>query len=95
METIVIVPQINDTQSVESIVLVPGQLIVGGKIRSSDGKLYRVEVDITAEWAAAQQANKDIIKAFIKKLGALLLDKFNESIGVDVTDQDVVGDVWD
>lgn len=95
MQTTVTVPEVNENQVLEKIELIPGELNVNGIIRTPDGKIHRVWIDISAEWAAAQQANKDIIKAFIKKLGALILDKFNESIGVDVTDNDIVGEVWD
>lgn len=95
MEATVTVPQISDTQTVEVIELVPGQLNVRGVIKDSDGKIHGVTIDISTEWAAASTENKTVIKAFIKKLGALILDKYNESIGVNVTEQDITGEVWD
>ena len=95
METTATIPSSSETQTIVNITLIPGSTNVGGTIRTPDGRVHKVNIDVSPEWAGVSAANKTIIKTFIKRLGVLILDKFNEDIGVDVGDADVTGEIWD
>jgi hypothetical protein len=96
MKTIISVPQVDVEQTIMTIVIIPGSSKIKGTIRGpNSSRVAEVEVDVASEWAGASAANKSVIKAFIKKLGAMLLEKYNESIGATVTSGDVEGEVWD
>lgn len=95
METTVTIPSTDRTQTVTAILLKPGSTTVYVTVADSDGTIERMEIDISAEWAAASTENKTIIKAFIKILAALGLDAFNQNNGIDVTSANVTGEVWD
>ena len=55
----------------------------------------KVNVDITTEWLAASEANKTIIKAFFKIVGAMAIDEHLSTVGVDVIPADITDDLWD
>lgn len=95
METTTTIPSSSETQLVVNIILYPGSTNVGGTVGTPDGRVHKVTIDVSPEWAGVSAANKTTIKAFIKRLGVLILDKFNEDIGVDVEDVDVTGEIWD
>jgi hypothetical protein len=93
METTVTIPSLQKTQTIHEFRFHPGKLsaIV---ILNDNGERKDVEVDFQALVDAATATQKTTLKLFFKRIGASALDKYNEDSGVDVTENDVTGDIF-
>ena len=94
MEANVTTPEKTTAQKVVNFVVAPPNKNIQVFIETPTGT-SDVIVDISALWAGATTTQKNTIKIFFKRVGALALDAKNEADGVDVVEGDMVGDIWD
>jgi len=94
MQTDVTIPEKVKTQEVIQFRVSPPSKIVEVLISSSEG-LQTFHIDIDTLWTAATTTQKNTIKIFFKRVGALALDAKNEADGVDVVEGDVSGDIFE
>jgi hypothetical protein len=94
MQADVTIPEKTKTQRVIQIVVAPPSKIVEVLVESPDG-VQTFQVDISDLWSGATTTQQNTIKVFFKRVGALALDMKNEADGVDVTESDVSGDIFE
>lgn len=94
MEVNVTIPEKVKTQKVTCFIVAPPDKVIQVQVSSDEG-LQSYDIDISTLWTAATTTQKNTIKAFFKKVGALALDAKNEADSVDVTDTDLSGDIFE
>ncbi len=94
MEVSVTIPEKIKTQKVVQFRVSPPSKEIGVIITSDEG-LQEFNVDISTLWTGATTTQKNTIKAFFKRVGALALDAKNQADSVDVVEADVTGDLFD
>lgn len=94
MEANVTIPEKVKNQKVIQIRVAPPSKIVTVMIESPEG-IQSFEVDISSLWTPATTTQKNTIKVFFKRVGALGLDAKNTADGVDVVEGDVTGEIFE
>ena len=94
MEVSITVPEAITAQSITEFRFRPGskKAIV---IFNQGGEQKSTLVDFQSIIDLATATQKTAVKQFFKRTGAKALDDVNESIGVDVVEGDVTGDLFD
>lgn len=95
METTVNIPAVQKTQKINQFRFVPGSHIAAVGVRNDDDGSRFIEVDFQELINAATPTQIGVLKQFFKRIAALALDNLNKDVGVDVTEDDVDGDLFE